>query len=134
MDLPFFSDHCIEELTLSSNFQLTDELSQTVQAPSGRHGSSTRAQDQALERSIDDLRRGMDVLEAFSSQASALAQWWDWVKVETGSQRQGEPQLAFNCESLKDSTVIARWKLLKNQFVAYSHMVRSQSYRWLESY
>lgn len=67
----------------------------------------------------------MDALEAFSTQVSALAQWWDWIKVETGAHHHGRPRVELISDSLSQPAVIERWTLLKRQFAQYYNMVGS---------
>ncbi|KDR78017.1 hypothetical protein GALMADRAFT_224421 [Galerina marginata CBS 339.88] len=104
-------------------YTLTDKFNSTLQSTPTVPRFRTRAQADAANRSIEDLRRGVDILADFGSQASALAQWWDWIKVETDVHRKGQSTVAFDDSSLRQQAIIDRWKLLRTQFADYTNMV-----------
>ncbi|KAF9039874.1 hypothetical protein BJ165DRAFT_1494468 [Panaeolus papilionaceus] len=90
------------------------------------HSGSQSAGEKMLDL-IENLRSQISVLESFAAHASALARWWDWVKIETDPRPHGHgytPPLSFDCDSLRHRLVIQRWVLLRNQFADYTDMGR----------
>ncbi|KAF8883877.1 hypothetical protein CPB84DRAFT_1850804 [Gymnopilus junonius] len=104
-------------------FSLSDKFNFMLQNPHATPLTRTRNQAEAARRSFEELKKGVDVLEAFGRHASALAQWWDWVKVETDVRGGGQTAVVFDDSSLKQKSVVDRWKLLRNQFADYTNMV-----------
>ena len=76
-----------------------------------------------MRRSIDAFRLAVDVLEKFGQHTSALAQWWDWIQVETNASPRGQKSVVFDESSLGDPAVIERWRCLRTQFADYTNMV-----------
>lgn len=82
---------------------------------------TTRAHRVAAERSLEELRQGLDILERFGMQASALAQWWDWIQLETQVNLGRGSILASDELVLKQN--LGQWELLRKQFADYNFMV-----------
>ncbi|KAF8153809.1 hypothetical protein B0H34DRAFT_67176 [Crassisporium funariophilum] len=89
----------------------------------------TRSQSEATMRSIGELPQAADVLESFAEQASALARWWDWVRIEV-QPRPAKSAIVFDCDSLLLPSVVERWRLLRFQFADYTNMVRQLEDRY----
>ena len=103
--------------------QLSDKFNSLIQEQKTADLFQTKAQEEAARRSFEELKKGIEVLESFHRQVSELAQWWDWVKIETDFHN-GRKVVTFDDSSLKQATVVARWKLLRSQFADYTNMVR----------
>lgn len=90
--------------------------------------SNSLPKDDATRRSVEELRRGIETLDSFGTQISALVHWWDWVKIETNVHTRGKStSVYFDDSSLRQKAVIDRWKLLRTQFADYTNMVRTLS-------
>uniref|UniRef100_A0A8H7XUW5 Uncharacterized protein n=1 Tax=Psilocybe cubensis TaxID=181762 RepID=A0A8H7XUW5_PSICU len=78
----------------------------------------------ATRTSLEGRLRGIEALDSFEKHISALADWWDWIKIETKVQRNGRSAIVdFDDSSLRERSVIDRWKLLRVQFLDYTNMV-----------
>lgn len=86
-----------------------------------RGGSSSRTLS-----TMQHLKSQLYVLENFAAHASALARWWDWVRIEINPRPiayAGMSPVSFDFDSLRQRSVIQLWILLRNQFADYTNMV-----------
>ncbi|KAF9039866.1 hypothetical protein BJ165DRAFT_1550554 [Panaeolus papilionaceus] len=87
-----------------------------------RGGSSSRTLS-----TMQHLKSQLYVLENFAAHASALARWWDWVRIEINPRPiayAGMSPVSFDFDSLRQRSVIQLWILLRNQFADYTNMGR----------
>ncbi|PPQ83159.1 hypothetical protein CVT25_005406 [Psilocybe cyanescens] len=104
-------------------YSLTEKFNSMANGRVGPKSLNSRRREDGTRRTVEELRQGIETLEIFGTQISALVQWWDWVRVETNVQRKGRPTVSFDDSSLRQRAVIDRWRLLRTQFVDYTNMV-----------
>lgn len=109
-----------------SNSKLTSKTAEILRVAgssiSGPSEEQNAGDDRAMpERALEDLRAGLDILERFASEVSSLAQWWDWIKVETQVEPNSRSVLAFDESTLTQN--VEQWELLRKQFADYNAMV-----------
>ncbi|PPQ93532.1 hypothetical protein CVT25_000514 [Psilocybe cyanescens] len=106
-------------------FQLIRSSMETIAAAeSSRNGACHSPTTQAripAAHSLAELDHGLDILEKFGKEISALAQWWDWIKVETQVDPGGRTALVSEQSALTQN--IGQWELLRKQFADYNSMV-----------
>ncbi|KAF4623078.1 hypothetical protein D9613_002354 [Agrocybe pediades] len=106
-------------------FGLIDQYTASLQnvGTTAKMGNRAQAQNESMRRSVEAFRRAVDVLEKFGQNVSALAQWWDWIQVETNARPSAQNTVVFDDSSLSDRTVLERWACLRTQFADYTNMV-----------
>lgn len=80
----------------------------------------TFSRNHALRRSIEDLRGSIRVFEELENEIYALVQLWGWANIEPQVKRSG---IVFDDSSLRESSVVNEWTLLRDHFADYSNMV-----------
>jgi hypothetical protein len=67
----------------------------------------------------DKLIKGIADLEKFTRHVGEFATWWTCMKMDTGAQYERSQKIAFKYDSLRERSVIDRWRNLKQRFVTY---------------
>jgi len=81
------------------------------------------------EQLMREEKEIQDILQIFSEQISELANWWDWIQIETNLHETAAIRsLTFDISSLKQEYVIRRWKNIRSQLLEYTNMVQILSF------
>jgi len=77
-----------------------------------------------------DLERGISVLENFRVCVSVYISWWTRMELSNSSQTTSLEMLRVNYDSLRNRTVVQKWKDLRQLYVDYTEKV-SIPLKWL---
>ncbi|PPQ80864.1 hypothetical protein CVT24_013166 [Panaeolus cyanescens] len=112
----------LRNVRATMTFLMEQQIDQLRSIHSGNQVAGRR-----MLNAINNIRSQIYILENFAAHAGALARWWDWLKIETDPHplaHSHAPSASFDCDSLRNRSVIQRWILLRNQFADFTDMGR----------
>ena len=76
-----------------------------------------------FETSREELRKGIGDLEEFANLIDSFPAWWNRMKIDASSQEYRTQAIQINYDSLREKSVIHKWRQLVGQYADYTDQV-----------
>jgi hypothetical protein len=78
---------------------------------------------ESFESLRKELNDGIVVLEEFAKNIDHFVAWWNWMKMEAITQETRTEAIHIDHNSLREESVIGKWREFKGQYAAYTNKV-----------